>query len=272
MSVVLLTWLLGGERGEVGDGLLLQAGVEPTPEGQQTGSLRRVKPFAARRLRRSLSGQGLTRLAGLLWPGRAQPRQKETEMSASTEQAPTQRQLRYLRALASNTATTFVNPQTRRDASRQIDRLRGINNAPWMERPDTADIEGEHLAYATAVHPSEVNGFGSSATWRAASAVSRPPDPPRIPLGERTELARYTVTGGERVMYGQRVDGCVRVIDRPVSGAGRSYVVERELDLDGRPALTALVADYLEQARELDEVPMASDAVRQLLAQAGPDA
>lgn len=193
-------------------------------------------------------------------------------MTASTEEAPTQRQLRYLRALAGKTATTFVYPLTCRQASREIDRLRGLNDAPWMRGPDAGDGDVEQLLYAAAVHPSEVTGFGSSATWRAASPVSTSPDPPRIPLGERTELARYKVTRGERVVYGQRVNGCVRVIDRPAAGDGRSYVVERQLELDGYPALTALVADYLEQARELDEVPMASNAVRQLLGQAGPDA
>lgn len=193
-------------------------------------------------------------------------------MSPSTVIVPTQRQLRYLRVLAGKTGTTFAYPATRGEASRQINRLRKLEDEPRASRMDAGDPDAEQLAYATAVHPSEVTGFGSSATWRAASPVSTPPDPPRIPLGERTELARYTVSGCERVVYGQRVNGCVRVIDRPGSGDGRSYVVERQLELDGYPALTALVADYLEQARELDEVPMASNAVRQLLAQAGPDA
>ena len=31
------------------------------------------------------------------------------------------------------------------------------------------------------------------------------------PVGERIELARYTVPVGERVLYGQRVNGVVRV-------------------------------------------------------------
>ena len=34
-------------------------------------------------------------------------------------------------------------------------------------------------------------------------------------LGEPVELARYTVAAGERVLYGQRVDGVVRVICPP---------------------------------------------------------
>jgi hypothetical protein len=77
-------------------------------------------------------------------------------------------------------------------------------------------------------------------------------------VGELTELARYEVSGAERVLYGQRIDGHVRIIDRPACGAGRSYLVERGLERDGYSALTALVADYTQQARELGAVPMAS--------------
>ena len=32
------------------------------------------------------------------------------------------------------------------------------------------------------------------------------------PVGERIELARYTVPAGERVLYGQRVNGVVRFL------------------------------------------------------------
>ena len=36
---------------------------------------------------------------------------------------------------------------------------------------------------------------------------------PRV--GERIELARYMIAEGERVLYGQRVNGVVRVTDKP---------------------------------------------------------
>jgi hypothetical protein len=75
--------------------------------------------------------------------------------------------------------------------------------------------------------------------------------------GARTELARYTVPEGERVLYGQRVDGVVRVTDNPASGRGRAYLVERELEVDGNAALWALVADYIAHAESLDVIPMA---------------
>ena len=87
----------------------------------------------------------------------------------------------------------------------------------------------------------------------------------RVRVGERVELARYTVAGGERVLYGQRVDGVVRVSDHPATHGGRCYLVEREREKEGPgayAALQALLVDYLDQARLLDEVPMAGSVVK----------
>jgi hypothetical protein len=81
------------------------------------------------------------------------------------------------------------------------------------------------------------------------------------PVGERVELARYTVAAGERIVFGQRVNGVVRVTDVPEHGGGRAYLVERKLEQDGYDALKALVADYLEQAELLADVPMAVSPV-----------
>lgn len=86
-------------------------------------------------------------------------------------------------------------------------------------------------------------------TRRNGNAVSE--------IGERVELARYVVAGGERVIYGQRVKGVVRVTDVPASGRGRAYLVERGLEQDGYGALRALVSDYVEQSQVLADVPMA---------------
>ena len=78
------------------------------------------------------------------------------------------------------------------------------------------------------------------------------------PVGERVELARYSVPdAGSRILYGQRVDGVVRVTDVPAQGHGRAYLVERELEQDGYDALNALISDYLHQAQLLEDVPMA---------------
>ena len=81
--------------------------------------------------------------------------------------------------------------------------------------------------------------------------------------GARVELARYWVASGERVLYGQRVDGVVRVTDVPLVPGGRAYLVERGLEEEGanaNAALRALIADYLQQADALGEVPMAAVA------------
>ncbi len=71
----------------------------------------------------------------------------------------------------------------------------------------------------------------------------------------RVELARYSVGAGERVIYGQRVLGVVRLIDEPADGEGRRYVIERELTVMAE--LEAIVADYLEQAATWDVIPAA---------------
>jgi hypothetical protein len=81
--------------------------------------------------------------------------------------------------------------------------------------------------------------------------------------GERVELARYSVGGCERVLFGQRVDEVVRLTDVPVGG-DRAYLVERGLEEEGpgaNAAFQALIADYLSEAHRLDAVPMAGSRV-----------
>ena len=69
------------------------------------------------------------------------------------------------------------------------------------------------------------------------------------------ELARYTISAGERVIHGQRILGVVRLADRPASGEGRRYVIERELVTMAE--LEAVVADYLQKAETWDAIPAA---------------
>ena len=71
----------------------------------------------------------------------------------------------------------------------------------------------------------------------------------------RVELARYTITAGERVIYGQRILGVVRLVDEPATGDGRRYLIERELTVMAE--LEALVADYLDQATTWGVIPAA---------------
>ena len=72
---------------------------------------------------------------------------------------------------------------------------------------------------------------------------------------ERVELARYTVSSGERIIHGQRILGVVRLVDNAVSGEGRHYVIERELVTMAE--LEAIVTDYLQQAATWDAIPAA---------------
>jgi hypothetical protein len=66
-------------------------------------------------------------------------------------------------------------------------------------------------------------------------------------------------------VYGQRVRGVVRVTDVPAGGRGRAYLVERELEQDGYGALKALVTDYVQQAEQLADVPMAVSPLKEHL-------
>ena len=83
------------------------------------------------------------------------------------------------------------------------------------------------------------------------STIPSPTTGPRT--NARVELARYTIGAGERIVYGQRVLGVVRLTDVPADGRGRHYVIERELT--SMAELEAIVADYLQQAARWDAVP-----------------
>jgi hypothetical protein len=97
-------------------------------------------------------------------------------------------------------------------------------------------------------------------TVMTMAVTTRPSEAPGVPVGERVELARYEAAAGQvRILYGQRVDSVVRVIDVPGDDrTGRAYLVERGLEQDGYAALLALVEDYLRQAEELGVPPMAT--------------
>jgi hypothetical protein len=181
----------------------------------------------------------------------------------------TPRQLSYLKQLADRCGQTFTYPHTAAQASREIQRLKlakaTSRTERYHERKQVADqIATGPIHDATRVHQDEISGHGSSATWTQnrdqAPAVPEPtPAPSRQTpaVGARNELGRYRTTEGERIVYGQRIDGVVRVTDRPAGPTGRSYLVERELA--SHDELKALVADYLARAQKLGHVPMSID-------------
>jgi hypothetical protein len=85
--------------------------------------------------------------------------------------------------------------------------------------------------------------------------------------GERTELARYTITSGRRVISGQRVDGVVILIDTPAAedDDGRVYLIESGLEQDGNAAMRALLTDYVSQAEPHDEIPARANPLARYL-------
>ncbi|MGH2984573.1 MAG: hypothetical protein ACRDK5_10030 [Solirubrobacterales bacterium] len=78
---------------------------------------------------------------------------------------------------------------------------------------------------------------------------------PRDPVvGRPSELGRYRIKEGERLLVGQRVDGVVQVTDRPLGRPGRTYLVEE--GISSKQELAALIADYKAQAERLGDCPM----------------
>lgn len=179
---------------------------------------------------------------------------------------PTDRQLRYLRSLASRTATTFISPSTRRAASDEIERLITLSRNEESRPAERDRSEEETFEYATAVHPDEVTGFGSTATWRSQPPASRPTQDARP-----VRLLTYRVQAADRALLAERQDGRVHVTDVPAEGEGERYEVEQLDSSEGIGPLRALVEDYQTRARELDEIPMAAGALVKTLAGARAD-
>ncbi len=173
-------------------------------------------------------------------------------------------QLSYLTDLALQTGTTFTFPRTRRQASCEIDRLKGLKakRGRYLEAP-RLDLDPAEQPYATEQKPGEIVGYGASAR-RGTPVPARPAPTLRRTEGEPFELARYETKAGEqRALYGIRVDGKPRIIDAAADQAGRIYTVEEELcEKGGYGEVKALVADYLAQAEQLGRIPMAKSPRR----------
>jgi len=78
------------------------------------------------------------------------------------------------------------------------------------------------------------------------------------------ELARYTVSGGERVLMGWRGAAGIEVSDWSLEGRARGYLVDRGFRCPEQ--LSAFLGDYLAQAGRLDACPMSADAIAATLA------
>jgi hypothetical protein len=83
--------------------------------------------------------------------------------------SPTRKQLSYLRTLSERAGQSFVVPRTQREASAEIRRLTAASGSGFT----FAECAGEtcHLAHGDVaiVHPWELSGRGSTATWSQRS-------------------------------------------------------------------------------------------------------
>lgn len=80
---------------------------------------------------------------------------------------------------------------------------------------------------------------------------------------EGTEVARYRVSSGQRVVICRRAAGGAEVLDVPAEADGRCY----QVDSGYREAreLLAFVKDYLAQAARFDACPMSREVLGALL-------
>jgi hypothetical protein len=183
---------------------------------------------------------------------------------ASARSTATPRQLSYIKQLALQTGTTFTFPKTRRHASCEIERLKGLKatRGRYLEAP-ALELDPGEQPYATEQKPGEIVGYGSSARRGDPAPRCSAPAPERA-AGEPFELGRYETKAGEkRALYGIRVDGKPRIIDAAADQAGRIYTVEEELcEKGGNSEVKALVADYIVRAEQLGRIPMAKSRRR----------
>ncbi len=80
---------------------------------------------------------------------------------------PTARQLRYLRALANQTGTTFTPPSTVAEASRAIKAMQQRSISPRHELAGDRDSVARRggAQSATDIGAGEITGYGSNCQW-----------------------------------------------------------------------------------------------------------
>lgn len=83
---------------------------------------------------------------------------------------PSAKQMRFLRSLAERCGESFAYPATAAQASAEIDRLKARRRTSRADRRREVTEVRQAMASrggdATAVRPTEIGGYGSSATWR----------------------------------------------------------------------------------------------------------
>ena len=87
-----------------------------------------------------------------------------------TNDKPSAKQQAYLRSLAHKTGTSFTPPNTKAQASREIDRLKALASSPRHERNnDRAAIQNAPRGGSARVRDEEIEGHGSKAHWKGSA-------------------------------------------------------------------------------------------------------
>jgi hypothetical protein len=111
----------------------------------------------------------LADLPGRASPGLLRPAVGLAMTNSQPHLKPKPRQLSYLKDLARKAGESFTYPQTRAQASAEIKRLLGRRRLTPAERRrelfEARCEAGERHGDGAAVRPSEISGYGSSATW-----------------------------------------------------------------------------------------------------------
>ena len=125
-----------------------------------------VKGTASRRASPGPDGLPLTPAAG----ARREPAMTDHHHpDPPRDDAPTPRQLRYLRELAMRVGETFATPRTKREASQAIRRLesrgRGDRHQAARDRREIHDALRGSDRDASRVRAHETTGYGATARW-----------------------------------------------------------------------------------------------------------
>ena len=111
----------------------------------------------------------------------------------ATASKPTSRQLAYLKNLANRTGQTFTYPQTSRQASAEINRLKHTQPSSRTERYVERKLIADQIATgpldAARVREDEISGRGSSATWMHNREQEPPPIKDPDPASPRRHRA-----------------------------------------------------------------------------------
>jgi hypothetical protein len=90
-------------------------------------------------------------------------------MTHTENSRPSARQLAYLKALAQRAGQTFAYPRTGQQASAEIARLKAARPSSQTERViETQQTRAavQQIGDDAAIRPHEIEGHGSSATWK----------------------------------------------------------------------------------------------------------